>query len=122
MFLTIENDQLFPPPNTWQVLTFLNPLDALIPTPFLFFAEFRVRATSGAQGSVSVGFGGPLQLSLLGGASSHGALLNPPPSDEILILIILSLMQRADTGSRGEQLDRPRNEAPPNIGRSDRRR
>ena len=44
-------------PNTWQMMTFLKPLDALIPkVPFLFFAEFRVRVTSGAQRSVSVGF------------------------------------------------------------------
>ena len=33
--------------------------DALIPKiPFSFFAEFWVRVTSGAQGSVSVGFWG----------------------------------------------------------------
>ena len=46
-FLTIDP----PPPNTWQLMMFLDPLDALIPKiPFSFFAEFRVRATSGAPG------------------------------------------------------------------------
>ena len=47
-------------PNPWQMMTFLNPLDALIPEiPFsFFFAEFSVRVTSGARGSVSVGFWG----------------------------------------------------------------
>ena len=42
---------------TWQMMTFLNPLDALSPN-IPFFAEFRVWATSGARGSVSVGIGG----------------------------------------------------------------
>ena len=38
-------------------MTFLDPLDALIPKiPFSFFAEFWVRVTSGAQGSVLVEF------------------------------------------------------------------
>ena len=42
-------------------MTFLNSLDALIPKmPFSFFAQFWVRVTSGAQGSVSVGFWGPV--------------------------------------------------------------
>ena len=36
--------------------TFLDHLDALIPkSHFRFFAEFRVRVSSGARGSVSVG-------------------------------------------------------------------
>ena len=57
IFLSIENGKFSPPPNPWQMMTFLTPLNALIPkTPFSFFAEFRVRATSGARGSVSVGF------------------------------------------------------------------
>ena len=31
----------FFPPNIWQMMTFLNPLDALIPKiPFSFFADF----------------------------------------------------------------------------------
>ena len=56
VLLSIENGQIFPP-NTWQMITFLNPVDALIPKiPFSFFAKFWVRVTSGARGSVSVGF------------------------------------------------------------------
>ena len=52
-FLTIENVQFFSP-NPWKMMI-LNPLDALIPNiPFSFFAEFRVRITYGARGSVSV--------------------------------------------------------------------
>ena len=55
-------------PNIWQMMTFLNPLDALIPKiPFSFFAEFWVRVTSEAQGSVSVGFWGSRQLSPFSG-------------------------------------------------------
>ena len=51
--------------NAWQMITFLNPIDALIPKiPFSFFAVFWVQVTSGARGSVSVGFWGPCQLSL----------------------------------------------------------
>ena len=60
-FLSIENGQIFFSPNTWQMMVFLNPLDALIPKiPFSFFSEFWVRVTSGARGSVSLGFGGPV--------------------------------------------------------------
>ena len=61
--MSIENDQFFPPPNEWQMMTFLNPLNALTPNvPFslFFFGEFGVRDTSGARGSVSVGFWGAL--------------------------------------------------------------
>ena len=80
-FLTIENGQLFPPPNTWPMMTFLNPLGALIPKiPFSFFAEFRFRATSGAQESVSVGLWGGHQLSLLGGGLARGLYRPPSPS------------------------------------------
>ena len=49
-------------PKAWQLMTFLNPLDALIPNiPFSFFAEFWVRFTSGPRRSVSVGFWGARQ-------------------------------------------------------------
>ena len=43
------------------MITFLNPLDALIPKiPFSFFAEFQVRVTFGARGvSLSRILGGP---------------------------------------------------------------
>ena len=68
MFLSIENGQFFFPPNAWQMMTFLNPLDALISkSPFSLFAEFWVRFTSGARGSVLVGFWGTCQWSLWGG-------------------------------------------------------
>ena len=43
---------IFFSPNAWQMMTFLNPLDALIPQiPFSFFAAYLVRVTSGARGS-----------------------------------------------------------------------
>ena len=69
-----------PPPNTWQMMTSLNPLDALIPKiPCSFFAEFWVRVTSEARGSVSVGFWGTRQLSPLGGRLARGLCCPPPP-------------------------------------------
>ena len=69
MFLSIENGQIVFSPNAWPMMTFLNPLDALIPkTPCPFVAEFWVRVTSGARGSVSVGFWeGPSIEPFLGG-------------------------------------------------------
>ena len=46
------------------MMTFLNPLDALIPKiPFSSFADFWVWVTSEARGSVSLGFWGFRQLS-----------------------------------------------------------
>ena len=62
-------------------MTFLNPLDALIPKiPFSFLADFWVWVTSGARGSVLVGFWGSCQLSpFLGGGSGRRALSTPPP-------------------------------------------
>ena len=73
--------KLFFFPNTWQMMTFLNPLDALIPKiPFPFFAEFCVGVTSGVWGLVSVGFWGSRRLSRLwGGRSSERAVSTPPP-------------------------------------------
>ena len=64
----------FPPLNTWQMMIFLNPLDALIPKiPFSFFAKLWGQVTSRARESVSVGFpGGGGELSPLGG-------IDPPP-------------------------------------------
>ena len=65
-------------PNPRQMMTCLNPLDALIPKiPFSFFAEFRVRATSGARRSVSVGSWRPRQLGLPRG------LYGPPPPPKL---------------------------------------
>ena len=64
---------------------FCEPLDVLIPKiPFACFAEFWVWVTSGAQGSVSVGFwgGGGRQLSPFfwgGGFSPEGCIDPPPP-------------------------------------------
>ena len=63
-------------------MTFLNPLDGLIAkTPVSFFCRLWVRVTSGAQGSVSVGFWGTRQLSFWGGGagSSQRAASTPPP-------------------------------------------
>ena len=66
-------------PNIWQMMTFLNPLDALIPKiPVSFFAGFWV--TSEARVSVSVGFWGSRQLSLFGGGGGLArGLYRPPP-------------------------------------------
>ena len=64
-------------------MTFLNPLDALIPKiPFSFFADFWVWVTSEARGSVSVGFWWSHQLSSFWrrGGSSQGTLSTLPPS------------------------------------------
>ena len=67
-------------------MTFLNPLDALIPKiPLSFFADFWVWVTSEARGSVSVGFLGSHQLSPFWGrgeGSSQGAVSTPPPGSE----------------------------------------
>ena len=61
IFLSIKIGQIFFSPNIWQMMLFLNPLDALIPKiPFSFFADFWVWVTSEARGSVSVGFWGPV--------------------------------------------------------------
>ena len=62
-FLSIKLGRFFSA-NIWQMMTFLNPLDALIPKiPFSFFSDFWVWVTSEAWGSVSVGFWGSCQLS-----------------------------------------------------------
>ena len=64
-------------------MTFLNPLDALIPKiPFPFFADFWVWVTSEARGSVSIGFWGSCQLSpFWGGEVEPGGSIDPPPSN-----------------------------------------
>ena len=81
-FLTIENGQFSPPPNTWQMMTFLNPLDALIPKiPCSFFC--RISGPGHLRGpGVSLGrILGVRQLSQFwGGGASQGALSTPPPS------------------------------------------
>ena len=49
-------------PNIWQMMTFSEPPDALIPKiPFSSFADFWVCVTSEAWGPVSVGFWGSRQ-------------------------------------------------------------
>ena len=55
--------------------------DSKNPIFIFFFADFGVRVTSEAQGSVSVGFWGSSQLSPFWGRgeSSQGALSTPPP-------------------------------------------
>ena len=56
--------------------TFLNALEALIPKiPFSFFAEFWAWVTSGAPGSVLVGFGEAVLLGVL----ARGLYRPPPP-------------------------------------------
>ena len=74
---------LFFSSNIWQMMTFLNPLDALIPKiPFSFFPDFGVWVTSKTWGSDSVGFWGPCQLSPFwgrGGVRPEGSIDPPPP-------------------------------------------
>ena len=61
-------------------MTFLNPLDALIPKiPFSVFAVFWVWVTSEARGSVSVGFWGSHQLSPFWGGGWGGSIDPPLP-------------------------------------------
>ena len=56
-FWRIKNGQKNFPLNMWQMMTFPNPLDVLIPKiPFSFFAGFWVWVTSEARGSILVGF------------------------------------------------------------------
>ena len=81
-FLSIKIGRFFSP-NIRQMMTFLNPLDALIPKiPFSFFSDFWVWVTSEAHGSVSVGFWGSCQLSPFwggGGVQPEGSINPPPP-------------------------------------------
>ena len=66
-------------------MTFLNPLDALIPKiPFsFFFPIFGSRSPPGPGGSVLVGFWGSCQLSPFWGRGGSGrrALSTPPPPE-----------------------------------------
>ena len=56
----------FFPPNTWQIMTFLNPLDALIPkAPFSLLPRFGSGSPPGPRGQSRQDFG--------------GALIDPPP-------------------------------------------
>ena len=82
-FLSIVNAQISPP-NIWRMMTFLNPLDVLIPKSHFHFLTifFGVWFTSRAQGSVSVGFWG-------GGFFGEGGLARglyrplPPPVETL---------------------------------------
>ena len=61
-------------------MTFLNPLDALIPKiPLSFFPDFWVWVTTKAWGSDSVGFWGLCQLSPFGGGVRPEGSIDPPP-------------------------------------------
>ena len=80
---------VFFPPNTWQMMIFLNPLDALTPKiPFSLFAEFWVRVTSGDRG-VSLGtiFGGSVNFEPFlrwGSVKPEGCIEHPlPPAAEV---------------------------------------
>ena len=80
----IKIDQNFFSPNTWQMMTFLNPLDAVIPKiPFSFFVDFWVWVTSEAP-EVSLGrILGVLSIEpLLGGGGPATGLYQPPPPIE----------------------------------------
>ena len=68
----------------WQMMTFLDPLGALISKiPFSFFPGFWVWVTFEAWGSDSVGFWGSCQLSPFWGRGGSGrrALSTPPPPE-----------------------------------------
>ena len=73
--------------NIWQTMIFLHPLDALIPKiPFSFFANFWVRVTSEARGSLSVGFlEVPSIEPLFGerGVYPEGSIDPPPPPPKL---------------------------------------
>ena len=82
-------------------MTFLNPLDTLIPKiPFSFFPDFWVWVTSKAWGSDSVGFWGSCQLSPFWGRGESGrrALLTPPPPSRVSASTLLYRFQ--GVGSR----------------------
>ena len=70
------------PPNVWQMMTFLNPLDTLIPRfPFSFFAEVWVRVTSEAPGAslVRILWVPSIEPFLGEGGVPAGGLYRPPP-------------------------------------------
>ena len=83
-FLTIETGQFFPPPNTWQTMSYLNPLAALIPRiPFSFFCRLsgpgHLRGPRVSLGRILGGGASIEPFVFLGGGSSQGALSTPPP-------------------------------------------
>ena len=76
-----ENWSIFFSPNIWQMMTFLNPLDALNPKiPFSFFADFlglgHLRGPGVSLGRIL----GVLSIEpLFGGGGPAGGLYRPPP-------------------------------------------
>ena len=83
--MSIANGQFFPPPNPWQMMTVLNPLDALIPkNPFSFFFG-RIQGPGHLRGpGVSLGriLGRPSIEPFWGGWSRQRAV--SPPEVESL--------------------------------------
>ena len=83
------------------MMTFVNPLNALIPkSHFHFFAGFRVRVTSGARGSVSVGFGG-------GGASIERFLGDATPTPTPYTRSPCANTRLGQSASPGARIGRP---------------
>ena len=85
-------------------MTFLNPLDALIPKiPFSLLPDFWVWVTSEAWGSDSVGFWGSCQLSPFwgrGGVRPEGSIDPPPPPETKTRPPLVTLSWRALLGRR----------------------
>ena len=86
--LSIENGQFFSL-NTWQMMTIVKPLDALIPKTLFSFFFCRFSGPSHLRGpGVSLGriFGGPSIELFLGwgvGSSQRGLYRLPPPPPEL---------------------------------------
>ena len=82
-FLEHSKWSIFPPPNTWQMMTFLNPLDALrkktIPI-FHFLPNFGSGSPPGPGVSLSRIFGGA-SIEPSGGGWPEGCI-DPPAGDE----------------------------------------
>ena len=71
---------IFPPPNTWPMMTFLNPLDAMIPkkTNFHFLPNFGSGPPPGPGVSLGRILGGP-SIEPVGGGLATGLFRPPPP-------------------------------------------
>ena len=107
-FFSINNGQ-----NTWQMMTFLNSLNALIPKiPFSFFADFWIWVTSEARES-SLGriLGVPSIEPFFGGGSLARGLYRTPPPHHLKAWLPQSLRH----SSRGGLLRHPPTRIPPNT-------